>query len=329
MWQELDHEDSIEPLECIGAVSLGLIKEKLLSRSFQSAVWNVANSMVSYTHTNKNLDLEAVEELLKSFAERLQFVKCLHTRFLLLPNSINITRPSKDSIIPEWEDGRHHRALYFVKQSKTCILVAEPPACISIFDVLAIVVSQILGSPIPLPIGSLFFCPEGIETAIVDILKLCSEKTNEKFTGISSLIGKEILPQDALQIQLHPLRPFYAGEVVAWRSQSGEKLKYGMVLEDVRPSAGQALYRFRVETTSGIIQSLLSSQVLSFRSISIDGGPSSSNLLDSSHMVIDNGSSVQMPENSESGKIRSQVRVLFYIVFLHFILCIPSFLFLN
>ncbi|XP_023513522.1 sacsin isoform X1 [Cucurbita pepo subsp. pepo] len=304
--EELDHEDSIEPLECIGAVSLGLIKEKLLSRSFQSAVWNVANSMVSYTHTNKNLDLEAVEELLKSFAERLQFVKCLHTRFLLLPNSINITRPSKDSIIPEWEDGRHHRALYFVKQSKTCILVAEPPACISIFDVLAIVVSQILGSPIPLPIGSLFFCPEGIETAIVDILKLCSEKTNEKFTGISSLIGKEILPQDALQIQLHPLRPFYAGEVVAWRSQSGEKLKYGMVLEDVRPSAGQALYRFRVETTSGIIQSLLSSQVLSFRSISIDGGPSSSNLLDSSHMVIDNGSSVQMPENSESGKIRSQ-----------------------
>ncbi|XP_023004421.1 sacsin isoform X2 [Cucurbita maxima] len=304
--EELDHEDSIEPLECIGAVSLGRIKEKLLSRSFQSAVWNVANSMVSYTHTNKNLDLEAVEELLKSFAERLQFVKCLHTRFLLLPNSINITRPSKDSIIPEWEDGRHHRALYFVKQSKTCILVAEPPACISIFDVLAIVVSQILGSPIPLPICSLFFCPEGIETAIVDILKLCSEKTNEKFTGISSLIGKEILPQDALQIQLHPLRPFYAGEVVAWRSQSGEKLKYGMVLEDVRPSAGQALYRFRVETTSGIIQSLLSSQVLSFRSISIDGGPSSSNLLDTSHMVIDNGSSVQMPENLESGKIQSQ-----------------------
>ncbi|KAG6593272.1 Sacsin, partial [Cucurbita argyrosperma subsp. sororia] len=304
--EELDHEDSIEPLECIGAVSLGRIKEKLLSRSFQSAVWNVANSMVSYTHTNKNLDLEAVEELLKSFAERLQFVKCLHTRFLLLPNSINITRPSKDSIIPEWEDVRHHRALYFVEQSKTCILVAEPPACISIFDVLAIVVSQILGSPIPLPIGSLFFCPEGIETAIVDILKLCSEKTNEKFTGISSLIGKEILPQDALQIQLHPLRPFYAGEVVAWRSQSGEKLKYGMVLEDVRPSAGQALYRFRVETTSGIIQSLLSSQVLSFRSISIDGGPSSSNLLDSSHMVIDNGCSVQMPENSESGKLRSQ-----------------------
>lgn len=312
MRQELDHEDSLEPLECIGAVSVGLIKEKLLSRSFQNAVWNVVNSMVNYIHANKNLDLEAVKELLKSIAERLQFVKCLRTRFLLLPNSINITRPAKDSIIPEWEDGSHHRALYFIKQSKTCILVAEPPAYISVFDAIAIVVSQILGSPIPLPIGSLLFCPEGTETAIIDILKLCSEKKeNEKFTGISSLVGKEILPQDALQIQLHPLRPFYAGEVVAWRFQSGEKLKYGRVPEDVRPSAGQALYRFRVETAPGITQSLLSSQVLSFRSISIDGGPFSTNLEDSSRMVIDSGVSVEIPESSERGKIRSQVWVLF------------------
>lgn len=172
--------------------------------------------------------------------------------------------------------------------------------------------SQILGSPIPLPIGSLLFCPEGTETAIIDILNLCSEKKeNEKYTGISSLVGKEILPQDALQVQLHPLRPFYAGEVVAWRSKSGEKLKYGRVLEDVRPSAGQALYRFRVETAAGITQSLLSSQVLSFRSISIDGDPSCTNLQDRSQMVIDSGASVEMPENSEGGKIRSQVWFLF------------------
>uniref|UniRef100_A0A9I9DSX1 RING-type domain-containing protein n=1 Tax=Cucumis melo TaxID=3656 RepID=A0A9I9DSX1_CUCME len=305
--EELDHEDSIDPLEHIGAVSLGFIKTKLLSKSFQNAVWKIANSMVNYIHPNKNLDLEVVEELLKSVAERLQFVKCLHTQFLLLPNSINITRPAKDSIIPEWEDGSHHRALYFIKQSKTYILVAEPPAYISVFDVIAIVVSQILGSPIPLPIGSLLFCPEGTENPIIDILNLCSEKKeNEKYTGISNLVGKEILPQDALQVQLHPLRPFYAGEVVAWRSKSGEKLKYGRVLEDVRPSAGQALYRFRVETAAGIIQSLLSSQVLSFRSIPIDGGSSSTNLQDKSWMVTDSGASIKMPEISEGGKIRAQ-----------------------
>lgn len=325
MWQELDHEDSIEPLERIGAVSLEFIRKKLLSRSFQNAVWNVVNSMVNYIHANKNLDLKAVEKLLKSIAERLQFVKSLHTRFLLLPNSIDITRPAKDSIIPEWKDGIHHRALYFVNHSKTCILVAEPPAYISIFDVIAIVVSQILGSPIPLPVGSLLFCPEGTEIAIINILKLCSEKKeNEQFTGISSLLGKEILPQDALQLQLHPLRPFYAAEVVAWRSQSGEKLKYGRVPEDVRPSAGQALYKFRVETAPGITQSLISSQVLSFRSISIDGSHSSTNLQDSGHMIIDSGASVEMPENSERGKIRSQVWV-FILWISNIMLYIPFF----
>jgi len=65
------------------------------------------------------------------------------------------------------------------------------------------------------------------------------------------------------------LRPFYAGEVIAWRSDSEEglKLKYGKVPEDVRPSAGQALYRLKVETARGEIEILLSSNVLSFRSM--------------------------------------------------------------
>ncbi|BAS91615.1 Os04g0675300, partial [Oryza sativa Japonica Group] len=44
---------------------------------------------------------------------------------------------------------------------------------------------------------------------------------------------------------------------------------YGRVPEDVRPSAGQALYRFPVETSAGETCMLLSSQVYSFKSVSM------------------------------------------------------------
>ncbi|OWM69792.1 hypothetical protein CDL15_Pgr025641 [Punica granatum] len=48
------------------------------------------------------------------------------------------------------------------------------------------------------------------------------------------LVGEEILAQDALQVQFLPLRPFYRGEIAAWRIQNGEKLRYGRSTETVR-----------------------------------------------------------------------------------------------
>lgn len=303
--QELFHEEHLQTLEYIGSVPLVTVREKLLSRSFQTAVWTVLNSMAGYVPTINNLVLESIQNSLEAVAEKLQFVKCLHTRFLLLPKSVNITHEPKDSIIPKCMAGSQHQRLYFVNRSKTCVLVAEPPAFLSIFDVIAIVVSQVLGSPTPLPIGSLFVCPGGSESAIVDILKLCSDKKEiEASNGRNTLVGKEILPQDALQVQFHPLRPFYSGEIVAWRSQNGEKLQYGRVPEDVRPSAGQALYRFKVETSPGDTQLLLSSQVLSFRSISM-GNETSAVLLDDNHTVSHSTSLAEVPENSGRAQKRS------------------------
>ncbi|XP_024933308.3 uncharacterized protein LOC107406217 isoform X3 [Ziziphus jujuba] len=303
--EELVHEEHLQTLEYIGSVPLVAIREKLLSRSFQSAVWTVLNSMAGYVPTINNLVLETIQNSLEAVAEKLQFVKCVHTRFLLLPKSIDITHAPKESIIPKCMAGSQHQRLYFVNHFKTCILVAEPPAFLSLFDVIAIVVSQVLGSPTPLPIGSLFVCPGGSESAIVDILKLCSDKKEiEASNGQNTLVGKEILPQDARQVQFHPLRPFYSGEIVAWRSQNGEKLKYGRVPEDVRPSAGQALYRFKVETSPGDTQLLLSSQVLSFRSISM-GHETSAVLLDDNHTVSHSTSLSEVPENSGRAKERS------------------------
>lgn len=303
--EELDKEDDLHTLEYIGSVSVAFIREKLLSRSFQGAVWTLVNSIANYIPARNTVPLETLRTLLESVAEKLQFVKILQTHFMLLPKSLDVTLVAKDSIIPDWENGSKHRTLYFMNRSRTSIFVAEPPTYVSVLDVVAIVVSQVLGSPTPLPIGTLFLCPEGSESAILNILKLSSDKRDIEPTS-NKLVGKELLPPDALQVQLHPLRPFYRGELVAWRSQNGEKLKYGRVPEDVRPSAGQALYRFKVETAPGVVEPLLSSQVFSFKGISMGNeATSSATLPDDSHTVVNKRNANDVPESSGRGRTRS------------------------
>ncbi|XP_026408158.1 sacsin-like isoform X2 [Papaver somniferum] len=288
--EELDETQELEFLDQIGSVSLTTIKEKLSSRSFQSAVWKIVNSTAGFTPASEALDLEQIQRLLESVAEKLQFVRFLYTRYMLVPRSLDVTRVNKEFIIPQWEDGLRHRSFNYVDQSKTRALVAEPPYYISVFDVIAIVVSQVIGLVNPLPIGSLFSTPVGSEQAIVDALKLGSDRReNELGDKSSQLVGRDLVPQDARQVQFHPLRPFYSGEVVAWRTgKDGDKLKYGRVPEDVRPSAGQALYRFKVETAPGETQLLLSSHIFSFKSIPMANEVSSSTLLDDHKMENEN-----------------------------------------
>lgn len=267
--KEIDTRECIKTLQCIGSIHLAAVRQRLLSNSFQAALWSVLSSIASEVPAF-NPVFENVQRSLEMVAEKLKFVQCVYTRFFLLPKSLDITRVTEESIVPEWEETSVHRALYFVDQFKTSVLVAEPPSFVSVPDIIGIVVSQVLDSPIALPIGSLFLCPEGSEITLVNALRFCSQKkVTAQGEGIHGLMGKDILPQDALQVQFLPLRPFYRGEVVAWRSQNGEKLKYGRVAEDVKPSAGQALYRFKVETSPGITELILSSHVFSFRSVSV------------------------------------------------------------
>ncbi|KAI3443790.1 hypothetical protein Pfo_000455 [Paulownia fortunei] len=299
--EELDNSEDLCNLECIGSVSLAAIKQKLMSESFQVAVWRVLTTIASTNHAFGTPILEKVQKSLESIAERLKFVQCLYTRFLLLPKSLNITLVSKNSILPEWEEISQHRALYFIDQLKTCVLIAEPPKYIAVTDVIAAVISHILDSPIPLPIGSLFLCPEYSETALLDVLKLCSHTRDTEFRGGTDyLLGKEILPQDAIRVQFHPLRPFYKGEIVAWRSSNGERLKYGRVPENVKPSAGQALYRFMLETSPGMTELLLSSNIFSFKNISYSSEDSSATMQEGDNMVHENS----RPETS--GGVRSR-----------------------
>lgn len=301
----------------MGSVSLVTIKQKLSSKSLQSAVSTVVNSMGSYIPVLNRFPLEEIESLLNSIAEKLQFVKYLKTRFLLLPNLVDVTCASKDFIIPEWNNESAHRTLYYMNQTRSCILIAEPPSYISLFDLISIIVSQVLGSPIILPIGSLFDCPEGFEIAVVNVLKLCSDKKEvESVNGSSNMVGKDILPQDARLVQFHPLRPFYSGEIVAWRSQHGEKLKYGRVSEDVRPPAGQAaLYRFKIEVAPGVTEAFLSSQVFSFKSVSASS-PLKETSVHDSPVLESSRSRVYFPESSGRGELNSQVQCVDFFFFL-------------
>ncbi|KAG0476036.1 hypothetical protein HPP92_012877 [Vanilla planifolia] len=211
-----------------------------------------------------------VERSLSEVASRLQFVKQLLTRFLLLPKNIDITRVTKDIVIPEWDRSHKHRTMHFVNKTRNIIYVAEPPSYISVHDLVAIVVSQVLELPNIIPFGPLLACPDGSEKAALIAMKLGFETGTMTEGECKSLVGKEVLPQDALQVQFLPMRPFYRGEIVAWKpGNEGTKLRYGIVPQDVRPYSSQAMYKFSVEIAPGEYQTLLSTQVFSFRSVSM------------------------------------------------------------
>lgn len=269
--QEVDAD--LEIISDIRSVTVKSVANKLLSKSFQDALWVIVNSLTNQMPSLERLTMEHMQSSLEIVSNNMQFVHHLYTRFLLLPKFIDVTRVTKNSVIPEWDDSTRHRALYFVDISQNRILIANTPSYMSVYDVVAIVVSQILGISVTLPISSMLSSPENSDRAIVNVLRLGTETVMKS----NVLLGNELLPQDAPQVQFHPLRPFYTGEIVAWRMGiDGEKLKYGRVPQDVRPSASQTLYRFLVETAPGETQPLLSSQVLSFRSVSMDDGSSSS-----------------------------------------------------
>uniref|UniRef100_A0A0D3DDE0 RING-type domain-containing protein n=1 Tax=Brassica oleracea var. oleracea TaxID=109376 RepID=A0A0D3DDE0_BRAOL len=314
--EELESSEHIQSLDKIGSISLKAIRRKLQSESFQAALWTVSRQIT----TVHDLSFQDVQHSLQSAAEKIEFIRNIYTRFLLLPNSVDVTLVSKESIIPEWENESRHRTMYYINLHRTSILVAEPPGYISLLDVMATVVSEVLGFPTSLPIASLFSCPEGSETEISACLRLSSHALTNTGTAVDSTVGQEIMPQDAVQVQLHPLRPFYKGEIVAWKIQQGDKLRYGRVPEDVRPSAGQALYRFKVEMTPGETGLLLSSQVFSFRGTSVENeGPSS--LAEVLPAVSDNkskGSSDSSRTNKASSS--SQVKTI-CVRLIGFVLC--------
>ncbi|XP_057820319.2 uncharacterized protein LOC131033191 isoform X2 [Cryptomeria japonica] len=275
--EELDQRQPLATVDALGSLSLKTVTAKILSPSFHTAVWLVIHNFKEHIPSLRHLTKDEVKKVLGSAAEKLRFVRSIYTCFVMLPSSVDITLNvsinTKQSLFGDQGDELGHRVLQFVDRSRHVILVAEPPDVVAVSDILAAVVSRLLDSPMCLPISALFNVPIGSEVRALDLLRLASHSRNgDNFRSSvhqGGQPGQELIPADAMQVQLNPLRPFYAGEIIAWRSdgEGGVKLKYGKVPEDVRPSAGQAMYRLLVETTPGEFDQLLSSNVLSFKSI--------------------------------------------------------------
>lgn len=304
--QELDHGQELEVLDQFGEVHLDVIKDKLRSESLHASLWSVLKNLSDPSFASEVVNFEQIQCHLKSMADKMKFVRTIHTRFVLYPKVVDITL-KKATVVPEWCHASKNRTLHFIDRKSSIFLLAEPPSYISIFDVIAVVVSRILDLSCVLPVGCLFSSPLGSEKEIINILKLGSDWNNVGGGSIEKLVGRILLPQDALQVQFHPLRPFYKGEIIAWRlRKEGDKLKYGYVLEDVRPSAGQALYRFKVETGPGEIQHLLSSHIFSFKSQLSTGEGSTSEFPVPSQMHVNND---HLLASNDNGPAKSTFQV--------------------
>ncbi|KAH9323718.1 hypothetical protein KI387_018357, partial [Taxus chinensis] len=275
--EELDRQQPLETLEALGSLTLKTVITKIRSPSFHNAAWMVIQNFKEHIPALRHLTKDEVKKILGSAAEKLHFVRSIYTCFVMLPSfvdiTLNVSINRKQSLFGEQGNELGHRVLQFVDRSKCIMLVAEPPNVVAVSDILAAVLSRLLDSPMCLPISALFNVPTGSEVRALDLLRLASHSKNggnfRSSVHEGGLPGQELIPADAMQVQFHPLRPFYAGEIIAWRSDSegGSKLKYGKVPEDVRPSAGQAMYRLQVETVPGEVEQLLSSNVLSFKSM--------------------------------------------------------------
>lgn len=276
--------NDIAPLEYtdhIGGISKITVVKKLQNKSFQLAVWTLVQDFTQEIPSLKTWTKNEVEISLLSAAENLRFVKRLYTRFVMLQGNVDITRKianetSTASSSHSTED-LGHRVYEYIDKKNAKALLAQPPDFISISDILAVLISRLLDSPMCLPLSSLFSAPIGSEDDAMEIMRMRSHKQEDfrrsrgkTYQGITP--GKQLLMYDASQIQVHPLRPYYAGEIVAWCSDLAcdTSLKYGVVVEDVRAPAGQALYYVQVETGPGESQTLLSSNVFSFKGATLE-----------------------------------------------------------
>lgn len=269
--QELDENKSLEMLDSIGHFARSSISERLRSPLFADAMWAVVQEAGEGIPALKlKLSKEKLVKTLSFAADGLWFVRRLYTRFLMVPGRADVTRRRRKASASTLDDNGDtgHRVFEYVDRAKSRILIAVPSQGITLPDLLAVVLSRLIGSPVTLPVGALFTAPVGADMTVLSVLRLGSSTNNRGASNgmaNSGVLGKELVGADAALVQFHPLRPFHAGEIVAWRPEEQSGLKYGRVLHDVRASAGQALYRLEVETGANEIRLLLSSQVLSFK----------------------------------------------------------------
>eukprot|EP00850_Spirogloea_muscicola_P024010 SM000422S15899 [mRNA] locus=s422:514:20866:+ [translate_table: standard] len=290
----LDMSCTLEAVDSIGNIHLAEVASQICSDSFVAAAWSAVRDFQEAVPALKDLQRGDLVRALNSAVGGLRFVRRLYTRFVLLPHHpggqvVDVTRhsraPADSEACPddfeEASGGARHRVFDFVDRGQGLIYVAAPPpgAALSVAHLLAAVLSRFLGAPL-LPLAAFLDSPAGAESCVRRVLRLGGNFERDMVDSGKSpsaageaALGSELAPEDAALVAITPLRPFLAGEIVAWRPDGladrapvGNGLRYGRVAEDTRPGAGQALSRVPTEVAPGEVCDLLSTAVLSFKS---------------------------------------------------------------
>lgn len=274
--QVLDNSVPLEFTDFFGDISKENIMKRLKSESFQLAVWTLVQDLSQEMANLKPLAKCEIERKFLWLAENLECVKHLNTRFVIVNGNVDITKRSTSrSSEVDFVTYVEHSVHEYIDKKNGKVLLAEPPDLVFLPEILSVMVSKVLDSPICLPLAGLFNVAVGSECIYAEIMRLRPYQHENSKSRLKNnqviVLGDELSTSDASQVQVHPLRPYYAGEIVAWCSDFAPetKLRYGRVIEDVRAPSGQAVYYLQVETGSGEMLSLLSSNVFSFKSVSI------------------------------------------------------------
>lgn len=272
--QVLNDAFPLEYTNSFGSLTKDAIAERLRSSSFQLATWVLVQDFSHEMPHFKGWTRLEVEAELRLAADQLQCVQRIYTRFITMEGNVDITKRSIGN------DG--NRVYEYIDKNSRRILLAEPPDHVSGLGILSVMVSKILKSPVCLPIASLFGGPIGSEGDEVERLRIRAtyhQIHGGRHSNTQGIVpGNELSTVDSSLVQVHPLRPYYAEEIVAWceNYSPGAKMRYGIVMEDVRAPSGQALYYIQVETGPGQVQHLLSSNVFAFKNIIFGKEPHSS-----------------------------------------------------
>lgn len=213
--------------------------------------------------------LEEVAGIMRSVGEQLEFVEECRTMLAIKGVDGGIGNSEETVLADSLVD-----VPFFADCETNRILIAAK-AGVSPANAIAAALSRLLASPIVLPLASLIEAPADQLGALAAVVtgktaRPLSEEAVENpqtylLEASAGNLGSELVPSDAAAVGLSPLRPFAAGELVAYRSPGGA-LRYGRVPAASRPPAGSmaGAYRVTVEIKAGYFRDLMSTEVLYF-----------------------------------------------------------------
>jgi len=164
--------------------------------------------------------------------------------------------------------------VFMVEAAKGRILVSEEQSkAVGLEQALALAVNKLLGGRLG---GSVLALAVALRAEAAEMEKVLLQvgvrAQPQEQLRVRGQAGAELLDMDVERLSVQPQRRFLAGEIVAWRDQSGV-VRYGAVVEasqeasnlNDRKAETSGLSRLLVRTRRGEVQTMLSSQVMVFK----------------------------------------------------------------